>query len=113
MTTDRGRSVKWPGVSRDGDPELIRGPQTVSGKLPNKYRIRTTLRTTQIPAGADGYNWVQFFNAQFTGPRKITGYHDGESAIVECWPDDASKLIETVDAAIEYANERVKDRAAL
>ena len=93
-------SVKWPGVSRDGEPELIRGPQQGSVELPNQYRIRTT----QIPGGKYGVDWLMFFNSQFTGPRKIPGHHDGNSAIVECSSDYASNLIETVDAAIEYAN---------
>jgi hypothetical protein len=93
-------SVKRQEVSRDGEPELIRGPQQGSVKLPNQYRIRTT----QIPGGTYGVDWLGFFNSQFTGPRNITGHHDGKIAIVECGPDYASKLIETVDAAIEYAN---------
>jgi hypothetical protein len=108
---DDSATGEWPGVSRDGEPELIRGPQSGSVKLKNQYE----LRTAPVPAGADGYNWVQFFNSQFTGPRSrftgprpISGYHDGNKIIVECWPDDASELIETVDAAIEYANERLK-----
>jgi hypothetical protein len=95
---------EWPGVSRDGEPELIRGPQSGSIQLQNQYRIRTT----QIPGGAYGLDWLGYFNSQFTGQRPITGYHNGRGAIVECSPDDASKLIEMVDAAIEYANDRVK-----
>jgi hypothetical protein len=103
MTTDKG-ALRMSDVARDGEPELIRGQQQGLIPQPNQYRIRTT----QIPDGAYGRDWLGFFNSQFTGQRPIRGYHDGKNAIVECSPDDESNLNETVDAAIEYANERVK-----
>jgi hypothetical protein len=92
-------------VSRDGEAKLIRGPQTGSLQRPNEYEIRTT----PLPPGAHGADWRGCFNSQFTGPRRFRGYHDGINKItVECSPDDEPQLIETVDAAIAYANERVK-----
>ena len=33
----------WPGVSRDGQPELIRGQLPGSVRLQNKYKIRESL----------------------------------------------------------------------
>jgi hypothetical protein len=33
----------------------------------------------------------------------VSGYHNGNKIIVECWPDDEAQLIEKVDSAIEYA----------
>ncbi|MGO9927024.1 MAG: hypothetical protein ACLPLP_13115 [Mycobacterium sp.] len=90
-------------VSRDGEPELKRGPAGGSIQQQNQYEIRTT----PVPAGARGYDWAQFFNSRFTGQRPITGYHDGrDKATIYCWPDDESKLVGTVDAAIKYANEK-------
>jgi hypothetical protein len=78
---------------------LIRGQLPGSVKLQNKYRIRTT----PVPAGAYGVDWLGYFNSQLT-----SGYHNGNEIIVECWPDDESEMIEKVDSAIEYANEGVK-----
>jgi hypothetical protein len=97
------RATEWPGVSRGGEPELTRGPQPGSVKRQNQYIIRTT----QIPGGAYGVDWLGFFNSQLIGPR-VSAYHDGNKIVVECSPDDESKLIEKVDSAIEYANERLK-----
>ncbi|WP_407688039.1 hypothetical protein [Mycobacterium sp. HUMS_1102779] len=91
-------------VSRDGEPVLVRGPLSGSLQMANKYEIRTT----PIPAGHHGTNWLGYFNSQFTGQKAITGYHDGHKITIECWPDDEPRLIETVDAAIEHANERVQ-----
>ncbi|GBE65990.1 hypothetical protein MFM001_24520 [Mycobacterium sp. MFM001] len=93
----------WPGVSRDGEPELVRGPQPGSAKRPNEYQIRTT----PVPAGAHGADWLGLFNSQLAGP-PFTAYHDGNKIIVECRPDDEPTLVETVDAAIEHANERLR-----
>jgi hypothetical protein len=91
-------------VSRDGEPRLIRGPHLGSLQRPNEYEIRTT----PIPAGAHGANWLGYFNSRFTGPRPFRGLHDGNKITIECSPDDAPQLIETIDEAIEHANEQVK-----
>jgi hypothetical protein len=92
----------WPGVSRDGQPELIRGQLPGSLKRPNEYKIHTT----PVPGGPHGKDWLGYFNSQLSQP-PISGYHDGNAINVECHPDAEPKLIETVDAAIEYANERL------
>ena len=90
-------------VSRDGQPELKRGPTPGSLKLLSEYQIRTT----RVPAGAGGYDWVQFVNSRLSrGP--ITGRHDGRNTIIaQCRPKDAPELIEAVDSAVEYANQRL------
>lgn len=90
-------------VSRDGEPVLVRGPSSGSMQRPNEYEIRTT----PLPSGDVGENWRQCFSSQFTGPRRFRGWHDGKRITIECSEDDASELVETVDAAIEYANNRV------
>jgi hypothetical protein len=93
-----------PGVSRDGEPKLIQGQLPGSAKLQNEYEIRTT----PVPVGATGYDWAQFFNSQFTGQKAISGHHDGRNKItVYCWPDDQPNLIEKVDSALGYANDRL------
>ena len=92
----------WPGVSRDGQPELIRGQLPGSVRLQNKYKIRTT----PIPAGACRRDWIGFFNSKLS-QSSVSGNHDGNEILVECHPDAEPKLIETVDAAIRYANERL------
>ena len=97
-------TVEWPGVSRDGEPELVRGPQSGSMKLQNQYRIRTT----PAPDVAAGVDWLGFFNSRLSHSTRFSGYHDGSMVIVECWPDDEPGLTETVDAAIEYANEQLR-----
>ena len=51
-------------------------------------------------------DWLGFFNSQLNGP-PVSGYHNGNKIIVECWPDDEAQLIEKVDSAIEYANDRL------
>jgi hypothetical protein len=83
-------------VSRDGDPVLIRGPQSGSLHRPNQYEVRTT----PIPGEA----WRGYFNSRFTGQVRFRGQHDGTKITIECSADDASKLTEVIDAAIEYAN---------
>jgi hypothetical protein len=93
----------WSGVSRDGKPELIHGQYPGSGKQPNEY----TIRTTPVPAGPHGYNWCLYFASQLTGP-PFTATHDGDKITVYCWPDDEPNLPQAVDAAIEYANERLR-----
>ena len=87
-------------VSRDGEPELIRGSQPGSLQRPNEYEIRTT----PIPAGPLGVDWLGYFNSQLTGQRPVRGLHDGSKIIVECSPEDETGLIEAIDSAIEYAN---------
>ena len=62
------------------------------------------IRTTPLPAGALGDDWRGYFNSRFTGPRRFRGQHDGNKITIECSADDAPQLIETIDAAIEYAN---------
>jgi hypothetical protein len=94
---------EWPGASRDGEPELIRGQLPGSVQLPNKYNIRTT----PVPAGACRRDWIGFFNSKLS-QSSVSGYHDGNAINVEYDPGDESKVIEMVDAAIEYANERLK-----
>jgi hypothetical protein len=37
---------------------------------------------------------------------RFVAQHDGIKIVAECWPDDEPDLIEVVDAAIEYANEK-------
>jgi hypothetical protein len=70
------------------------------------YKIRTA---PPLPADAHGYNWMQFFTSQFTGQRPYLGWHDGKNTItIECSPDDAPGLTKAIDAAIEYANERLR-----
>jgi hypothetical protein len=103
--SDDSVTGQWPGVSRDGErPELRRGPIPGAVKRQNEYLIRTT----PVPGGTDRYDWVQFFNSHLSnGP--ITGYHDGNKIIVECSPDDEPQLIEKVDSAIQYANQRLKE----
>lgn len=96
--------MSGPDIQRVGEPVLIRGPLPGSVKLQNKYEIRTT----PLPGGAHGLDWCGCFNSQFTGPRPIPGFHDGNKITVECWPDDEPKLVETVDAAIDYANEQIQ-----
>jgi hypothetical protein len=51
-------------------------------------------------------DWLGFFNSQLNGP-PASGYHNGNKIIVECWPDNEAQLIEKVDSAIEYANDRL------
>ncbi len=92
-------------VSRDGEPVLKRGPSTGSARQQNEY----TVRTTPIPAGAYGVDWLGSFNSRFTGQTSIPGLHDGSKMTVYCWPDDEPNLFEKVDSAIEYANERLKE----
>jgi hypothetical protein len=88
-------------VSRDGEPKLIRGPQTGSLQLQNKY----TIRTSALPPGPRGEDWRQCFNSRFPQHHPIAVNHDGNEITAECWPDDKSKMVEEVDSAIEYANE--------
>jgi hypothetical protein len=75
-------------VARDGEPVLTRGPSRGSVKQPNEYKIHTT----PVPDEAHGVDWLGFFNSQ-----------------LECWPEDEPQLIEKVDAAIESANQRLRD----
>lgn len=89
-------------ISRDGEPELRRGPTPGSRKQPNEYWIRIT----PVPPGDNGIDWLGHFNSQLSQP-PFSGYHDGNKIIVECWPDDEPNLIEMVDSAIEYADERI------
>lgn len=91
-------------VLRDGEPELVRGPQKGSVQRPNEYEIRTTA----LPSGAKGVDWLGYFNSRFTGYGPFRGLHDGSKITIECSEDDAPQLIETVDEAIEYANEKVR-----
>ena len=56
---DDSVTAEWPGVSRYGEPELTRGQLPGSLKQPNEYKIRTT----PVPAGAHGCDWIQFFNS--------------------------------------------------
>ena len=92
-------------VSRDGEPVLKRGPSAGSVKQQNQY----TIGTTPIPAGAYGVDWLGLFNSRFTGQTLIPGMHDGSKITVDCWPDDEAEMVEKVDSAIEYANERLKE----
>jgi|GEM_PF-2131573 len=93
----------WPGVSRDGQPELIHGQLPGSGEQPNEYKIHTT----PVPGGPHGEDWFGYFNSQLNGP--LTASHDGINKItVFCSPDDEPNLTQAVDAAIEYANERLR-----
>jgi hypothetical protein len=98
-------SEEWPGISRVGEPVLVSTSQGGSVQHRNLYHIHTT----PIPSNALGYDWTQFFTSQFTGQRPFRGYHDGSKAIIECSPDDAPRLAETVDTAIAYANEKVRN----
>ena len=91
-------------VVRDGEPVLTRGPSHGSVKQPNEYKIHTT----PVPDEAHGVDWLGVFNSQLGRP-PFSGYHNGTEIIVECWPQDEPRLVETVDAAIECANERLKD----
>jgi hypothetical protein len=92
----------WPGVSRVGQPELIRGQLPGSLKRPNEHKIHTT----PVPAGAVGQDWLGYFNSKLS-QSSVSGYHDRMEITVEYYPDDESKVIETVYATIEYANERL------
>ena len=94
---------EWLGVSRDGEPQLVRGPLPGSVQRPNEYKIRTT----PIPAGALGQDWLGYFNSKLS-QSSVSGYHDRMEITVEYYPDDESKVIETVDATIEYANEQLR-----
>jgi hypothetical protein len=100
----RGEDMSKP-VSRTGEPQLKRGPGPgpASAQWPNKYWIRTT----PLPAGARGYDWLQLFNSQLLRP-PFSGYHDGNKIDVKCWPDDEPRLTVAIDSAIEYANERLR-----
>ena len=89
-------------VSRDGQPELIRGPLHGSVQMQNMYRIGTT----PLPGGEQGMDWIGFFNSQTSGP-PICGRHDGNAITVECWPADEPSLVARIDAAIDYANEKL------
>jgi hypothetical protein len=93
----------WPGASRDGEPVLVFEQPPGSLQLQNKYKIRTK----RVPAGAYGANWRGFFNSKVSQP-PISGYHKGNQITVDCNPDDESRLIETVDAAIQYANDQLR-----
>jgi hypothetical protein len=96
---------EWTDIKRDGEPELVDSGDHGSTQFQHEYHIRTT----PIPAGPKGDNWVQLFTSQFTGDRTMSGYHDRQTiAIVYCPPDDEPKLAETVDAAIAYANTRLQ-----
>jgi hypothetical protein len=95
---------EWPGVSRDGEPLLTRGPSADSVNQQNEY----TIRTTRLPAGPYGDDWRQLFNSRFTGHTPIPGWHDGNKITVYCWPDDEPNLIEKVDSAIGFANEQLR-----
>jgi hypothetical protein len=65
------------------------------------------IRTTPIPLTVAGYAWVKYFDSQFAGLKEIAGYHNRMDTIVMwCWPADEPKLIEEVDAAVKYANEK-------
>jgi hypothetical protein len=101
---DDSAAGKWPGVSRVGEPELKRGPLEGSLQRPNEYWIRTT----RLPGGAHGANWLGYFNSQVSRP-PFCGHHDGNKIIIECWPDDDPQLTEKIDSAIEYANERLRE----
>lgn len=90
-------------ISRVGEPELVRGPLPGSLQQPNEY----TIRTTPVPGGPHGYDWCMYFNSQLNKP-PFTAIHDGKKITVYCSPDDEPKLTEAVDAAIEYANQRVR-----
>jgi hypothetical protein len=90
-------------VSRDGEPELKLGPFSGSLKRPSEYWISTT----PVPPGDDGVVWLGVFNSLLGSQPPFAGYHDGSKIIVECWPDDEPKLVETVDADIEHANKRL------
>src|SRR5271168_2889393 len=94
---------EWPGVSRDGEPQLIRGPLPGSGQRPNRYK----LRTTAVPAGALGHDWLGYFNSKLS-QSSVSWYYDRMEISFEYNPDDESKVIETVDATIEYANEQLR-----
>ena len=100
---DDSVTADWPGVCRDGEPELIRGPLPGSLKMQNKYKIRTT----PVPAGAHGENWLGFFNSQLS-KSPVAGIHNGNEISVECWPGVESRMVEAVDAAIEYANKQLR-----
>ena len=50
-------------VSRDGDPLLKRGPQVGSAQLQNQYEIRTT----PLPTGPKGADWLGCFNSRLRG----------------------------------------------
>jgi|SRR5271155_3683423 len=90
-------------ISRVGEPVLKRGPASGSAQQQNRYEIHTT----PLPAGPRGANWRGYFNDQLKGG-VFLAEHDGVSKIIaECWPDDAPRLTEVVDAAIGYANEKV------
>jgi hypothetical protein len=91
-------------VARDGGPVLTRGPAQGSAKRPNEYKIHTT----PVHSEAHGVDWLGFFNSRLSGP-PFTGYHNGNEIVVECWPKDEDRLVETVDAAIDYANQRLRD----
>lgn len=90
-------------VSRDGEHRLVDGPLSGSVQKPNEYGMRTT----PIPPGESGIDWLGYFNSQLTG-LPFSGYHGGDKITVDCWPDNELRLVDTVDAAIEYANEQVK-----
>ncbi len=91
-------------VSRAGEPVLIGGPVPGSVKLQYNYQIRTT----PLTVGARGRDWLGYFNSQLKGP-EVSAQHDGMKTItVECCPDDEPEWIEKVDAAIEYANEKLR-----
>ncbi|BBZ37266.1 hypothetical protein [Mycobacterium conspicuum] len=91
-------------ISREGEPVLIRGPVLGSVKLQYAYEVRTTPLTID----ARGRDWFGYFNSQLKGPH-LSAQHDGMKTItVECWPDDEPQWIEKVDAAIQYANEKLR-----
>jgi hypothetical protein len=94
---------EWTEVKRDGEPVFVRGPVGRSVTMPNEYE----LRTTPLPAGAHGVDWRLLFNDQLQSP-PITAYHEGNKITVACHPDHEPEWLEKVDAAIKYANERLK-----
>lgn len=97
---------EWTDIKRDGEPELVRSGDHVTTQFQNQYRVRTK---PPLPPGPDGDNWAQLFTSQFTGTRPMGGYHDRQStATVYCFPADLPKLVQKVDAAIAYANTRLK-----
>lgn len=92
-------------VSRFGEPELVKPGHSPGSSLiqPDEYKIRTT----PVPRDAYGADWRGYFNDQLKNP-PITAIHDGNAITVYCHSDEQPDWLETVDAAIEHANERTR-----
>src|SRR5271166_583471 len=94
--------AKWKRISRVGTPDLMKTPQQFN---------ETRIIVYTAPAMADP-DWLGYF-ASKVSQLEISGAHDsssgGRDAITAYAKDDdidIVRVIEAIDAAIEYANDK-------